>query len=707
MKVLGIMVLAVLLVATSAAQWSETPGPVGGTVTALALNASNSDVYAQSANSIHRSTDGGATWSWVTGSLAGDVGVSALYASGTDVYFHDGIGRIYHSSNNGGAWTSATPSGFPALPSVTAMTSSGSTLLCGVNGNGFGGNGVYASTDNGATWTLSSTGMPTAFFPASFIKIGANLFAGAGLGSTSKGVYLSTNNGASWTVKDSTLTVMALTSVGTTLYVSTLTQGVWMTANTGGTWTKISTNASLTVLGAPSITATATNVYLGIAGVPGIYKVNTAGTTWDSVATGLPPRNAGTSIAAMTVSGSSLLAAFAGLGIYRSTNAGASWSASNTGLRIGKIGGVYSNGTALYASGITTGYFRSADHGGSWTAINNGLDLRNTGYFNFFDNGGVILAGGGLPGVVRSSDGGDSWSAPVNIAGPAYSFISDGSAIYAGTLANVVRTTDNGASWTTLTTGLPSYIAITAVWKDGGSLMAAASAGFKRSTDDGASWTAPVAGLPTFGSFHAFAQVDTTVFVAHDQGVYRSTNHGANWTATQAFPLGTAPIALHVHGGDFYSGTSKGVYRTTDLGAAWTAINEGLPAPVYVSSLGSDGQYLYAGMNSHSVWRRPLAEITDVRALPGEIPARFALAQNYPNPFNPSTAIRYEVSSPARVAVAVFDVLGREVARLVDRDQQPGAYEIRWEAGSRPSGVYFCRIQAGGFSAIRKMLLAK
>jgi hypothetical protein len=91
----------------------------------------------------------------------------------------------------------------------------------------------------------------------------------------------------------------------------------------------------------------------------------------------------------------------------------------------------------------------------------------------------------------------------------------------------------------------------------------------------------------------------------------------------------------------------------------------------------------------------------------GELPRGFALAQNYPNPFNPSTAIRYEVPELARVTVAVYDILGREVALLVDRDEAPGAHEVRWEAGARPGGVYYYRIQAGAFSQTRTMLLLR
>ena len=708
MNALGIMLLNLLFLAGASAQWTETSGPTGGTVQSLYVNASNGDVYARSNNSIHRLTDGGATWNWVTGTLAGDVGVTSVYASGANVYFHDpNANKFYHSSDNGTTWSSVAPTGLPVIPVFTAVTSSGSTLIGGVNANGFGTSGIYVSTDDGSSWALSSTGLPAAFIPGTFLMIGSNLYTGAVLGSTAKGVYVSTNAGASWTKKDSTLTVMGLASIGTTIYVATQLQGVRMSTDNGGTWSTISTNAPPTVLGAPSITATASNVFVGIGGPPGIYKVNTAGTTWDSVATGLPPRGAGTSLASMAVSSSNILVAFSGLGVYRSTNSGALWTKSNAGLRIGKIGGVYSNGSMLYASGITTGYFRSSDQGDTWIEKNANLDLRNTGYYNFIEAGGYILGGGGLPGVVRSSDGGDSWSAPTAISGPAYSFISDGSAIYAGTLANVVKSTDVGTSWTTLVTGNPGYIAVTAVWKDGGSLMAAASAGFKRSTDDGATWTAPVSGLSGFGSYHSFAQIDTNIFVAHDQNVYLSTDQGATWTATHSMPFATSPIALHVHGRDLFAGTSKGVLRSSDLGAIWAPINDGLPVNMFVNWLSSDGQYLYAGMNSHSVWRRPLAEITAVTETPGTLPEHFAIQQNYPNPFNPTTSIRYQVAEPRHVTVTVYDLLGRNVATLVDRDQQSGSYQITWDASSTPSGVYYYRIDAGNFSDVRKMLLMK
>jgi beta-1,2-mannobiose phosphorylase / 1,2-beta-oligomannan phosphorylase len=91
----------------------------------------------------------------------------------------------------------------------------------------------------------------------------------------------------------------------------------------------------------------------------------------------------------------------------------------------------------------------------------------------------------------------------------------------------------------------------------------------------------------------------------------------------------------------------------------------------------------------------------------GNIPGAFLLAQNYPNPFNPKTEIRYEVSGISEVKITVYDLLGREVAVLVNERKQPGSYEVSFDASGLASGVYMYRMQAGNFVQSRRMLLLK
>jgi hypothetical protein len=103
-------------------------------------------------------------------------------------------------------------------------------------------------------------------------------------------------------------------------------------------------------------------------------------------------------------------------------------------------------------------------------------------------------------------------------------------------------------------------------------------------------------------------------------------------------------------------------------------------------------------------WRRMTVGIADNGP---SVPLRYALMQNYPNPFNPTTAISYQLSAFSPVTLKVFDVLGREVATLVNEVRQPGVYTVRWDASSFPSGVYFYHLEAGDFRATRKLMLVK
>ncbi|MFZ5516534.1 MAG: T9SS type A sorting domain-containing protein [Candidatus Zhuqueibacterota bacterium] len=85
----------------------------------------------------------------------------------------------------------------------------------------------------------------------------------------------------------------------------------------------------------------------------------------------------------------------------------------------------------------------------------------------------------------------------------------------------------------------------------------------------------------------------------------------------------------------------------------------------------------------------------------------YNLIQNYPNPFNAETTIRYTITEPARVQVGIYNIRGQQVAELVNEKQSANSYAKIWDAGDCPSGVYFCRIQAGDFSRSIKMILIR
>jgi hypothetical protein len=101
-----------------------------------------------------------------------------------------------------------------------------------------------------------------------------------------------------------------------------------------------------------------------------------------------------------------------------------------------------------------------------------------------------------------------------------------------------------------------------------------------------------------------------------------------------------------------------------------------------------------------------------IRQPTDELPTEYSLSQNYPNPFNPSTTIKYSIPNvesghAPTVLLKVYDILGREVATLVNKQQKAGNYEVTFNALNLTSGVYFYRLKSGGFTQSKKMILLK
>ncbi|MDZ7625551.1 MAG: LamG-like jellyroll fold domain-containing protein [Ignavibacteriaceae bacterium] len=109
------------------------------------------------------------------------------------------------------------------------------------------------------------------------------------------------------------------------------------------------------------------------------------------------------------------------------------------------------------------------------------------------------------------------------------------------------------------------------------------------------------------------------------------------------------------------------------------------------------------GTISGALW---VPGVTDVKD-ENNFPESFSISQNYPNPFNPSTTIRYSIPNGSVVTIKVYDVLGTEVATLVNEDKSAGSYEVDFNASQLSSGIYFYKLQAGSFVETKKMILIK
>jgi hypothetical protein len=120
---------------------------------------------------------------------------------------------------------------------------------------------------------------------------------------------------------------------------------------------------------------------------------------------------------------------------------------------------------------------------------------------------------------------------------------------------------------------------------------------------------------------------------------------------------------------------------------------------------------IYYNNNRYKVVPRTIADfgtITNVKAQRElAFPETYALEQNYPNPFNPSTTIRYSIPEAGYVSLRVYNLLGQEVAGLIDYEQAAGTYTVRFDGSSLSSGVYLYRIRCGNFVQVHKMMLLK
>ena len=156
------------------------------------------------------------------------------------------------------------------------------------------------------------------------------------------------------------------------------------------------------------------------------------------------------------------------------------------------------------------------------------------------------------------------------------------------------------------------------------------------------------------------------------------------------------------------SGISSNRVRTTE---AVPKYESGKEVGDYTTAFQTDTLVVTNGTVALTLGQRPVFvepfTVTSVEEESENIPQEFLLYQNYPNPFNPTTTIKFQVPSFRFVSLKIFDVLGREVATLVNGELNAGEHTVQFNAKHLPSGVYFYRLSAGSYSESKKMLITK
>jgi hypothetical protein len=346
----------------------------------------------------------------------------------------------------------------------------------------------------------------------------------------------------------------------------------------------------------------------------------------------------------------------------------------------------------------------------------------------------------------ESTDDGITWTSkkttgiPNNIA--FIDLISDGSVLYCLSNRNIVlKSVDDGNTWVQITINYAPSPVLGFDFAAVGDLMvfSAVNLGTFISTDGGNNWVLKNPSI-IIGSVEA-----------HDNEIYRTTYgmyklinnewvkietgfpNGIGVTASTKSPV-SANGKIFVYYADVITQSAK-IFGSDNKGLSWYETGTDFPTAITTSLnnfLAATPQYLYCYVyslffpTSIGTYRYEIPGTTNVKKNEN-IPLGFELSQNYPNPFNPSTTISFSIPQvmvrqahhdnadviprlsrdEVHVTLNVYDVLGREVATLVNDNLSAGSYSYNFDARNLTSGIYLYKLHAGKYSEAKKMILMK
>lgn len=277
--------------------------------------------------------------------------------------------------------------------------------------------------------------------------------------------------------------------------------------------------------------------------------------------------------------------------------------------------------------------------------------------------------------VFKTSDGGDNWSQIKYFGGPGYisgeiiAFNAD-NVVILGPDTWTQRTTDGGVNWSPASLiNFPE--------------------GFGAKDFEGA---------VKIDENRAIAIGEKFICITADKGAnWNYINHGLNNIDSNFYKIAFSSDTLGYI--TLYNGT---ILKTTDLGNSWT-IDETYFEQYffYASAINESGKLMLGTSAGYTLGEETPSSIEDEN---NKIPDNFILLSNYPNPFNPSTIISWQSPAASWQVLKVFDVLGNEIATLIDEYKPAGKNEVEFNASQLSSGVYFYQLRAGKFVETKKML---
>lgn len=656
---------------------------------------------------IIRSTDGGNTWITTGLTVAPGTGHGFHFALSTaaGTFIAGATDGLYRSSDGGATWTQQRSGGdwydgqISPLDPATIWT---------VRGNASPGASVKVSTDDGVTWTKAGTGQPPSLtFGKSKIGVSGStvycLIGNTGLSGTLYGLIRSTDNGATWTDLSATTTGLPASNVD------------------------VQTSYNLSCAADPD------NPSAVFAGMVQMYRSADGGLTFSN-AQGI--QHSDHHVLMYEPGSTSRIWSGTDGGMYLSTSDGISlsWTSKNNGLVTYQfydictsndggapfvMGGTQDNGTDRWTGTTTWANGIGADGmvcniGGTNSDVVYG-EIQYGSHRKSVNRGvSFSLFNSGLPGANAL------WVVPVALD---YNDENHLLTNETGGVANGVYRSTDGSSWSLVSSHSSTWIDISRV---DGQVAYTIGSDVRTTTDNGNTWTPHAFPFAVGGATKVLADpVDVNTVYATFSGydstvahVAKSQDQGATWTDITGNLPGIPVNAIAVdpsNPADVYIGTDLGVWFTRDDGVNWYPVGDGsLPNAVVVDlEIRDADRKLVAGTHGRGAW-----ELT----IPAEIendPNDAALAVNpelrnlmldrpWPNPVSDRTLLRYAARSDAAVSLTVYDVQGRVVSHLEELPRGDGIIRTTpWFTDGAPSGVYFAVLQAGDARKTQKITVVK
>jgi photosystem II stability/assembly factor-like uncharacterized protein len=652
-------------------------------------------------------------WKKLNGPPGGEI---KRVATNGDTLIAGGIGTIFYSFNKGEKWQQ---SDFRIKDGILdfVFTDEGSVLAACQNW------GIYKSDDFINWRQINQSGR--------FRSLGKDdtgiIYAGTEYGQ----IYSSANNGENWILeyatqgrigdflytsnklfaggarkifyKDTTWKTIPFDSINTSLHIFTDNNSnlfahtyarILISTDTGYTWNQQPTGTFFN--GNSMYGCIFNNRIIGGFGDEtgwfgdgwGAAVSDDLGITWRWSQTGLPPKISGYKLA---VSGTDTYLTTNAAGVFKSTDFGDSWFGVNNGMNAAVVRKLAIDKDGIfYTASWSNGLSKSTDEGMTWIMINNGVN--NVYFYSIVaDDSGNLMAGSEY-GVYRSTDKGENWIQTSSV-GNNFGYdirIDSKNRIYCITYGSgLFRTTDLGHTWHRLDKNFNTgYIFGLAVDSKNNIYTGTAYGTVYKSTDDGLSWQIV---FQSSVSQAAIGEVkispNGTLFITcYNEGVLRSTDEGVSWTLVRSDNtnyLRFYPMEINRNGVIFTIDSNLKIYSSSDNGNTWEDITSNTKYLSIRSFTVDENDNLYLATDE-SVWKSNPDSLTS--AAEDDIkPKEYFLSQNYPNPFNPSTTIKYSLPQTGRVTLSIYDLLGREVVKLIDEEKPAGEYETKWNASSTPA----------------------